>query len=236
MAVSLLQHWLDHYDPIHRGFTPKGIANGVCATCGFFFPRIRGGYTLYRGAGGEVDYDMAVGASGPTDSIPTRIRNFPTYPLSAATAYSFGLRAISPGGAEEENIDLVAHLTTGGDSVPADPVPNPPIRLSAVPVAGGNIRLRWYYEPAGEGAPVYQYNVYHDNGGGSINYVTPLATTRQRSYLTAAYSHGIAVKFTVRAESRAGDEETNTNEATATADAQGPPDAGGLTIAEGVET
>jgi len=55
-----------HYDPIHRGYTPRGIANGVTATGGWCFPRVlSGGYNLYRGpSAASIDFSRPVGAAG----------------------------------------------------------------------------------------------------------------------------------------------------------------------------
>ena len=47
--MSLLDKYIAATDSIRRGFTARGIANGLPITRGFSFPRIAGGYNLYRG-------------------------------------------------------------------------------------------------------------------------------------------------------------------------------------------
>ena len=72
---NLLTKWLAFYDPIHRGFTPRGIANGGITTVGWSFPRIKGGLNLYRGTptANDVDFTDPVGAAGFDGQ---EIRNF----------------------------------------------------------------------------------------------------------------------------------------------------------------
>ena len=96
---DLLRRWLAHYDPIHRGYTPRGIANAVCATNGWAFPRVRGGTNLYRGSptAEAVDLTHPVGAAGRG---ATTIANFPWRPHGAGKEYYYVLRAIGGGGVE----------------------------------------------------------------------------------------------------------------------------------------
>ena len=99
MTDCLLAKWLDHYDPIHRGYTPRGIANGVCATAGWTFPRLGGGYNLYRGTptADDIDYGVPVGAAGAGAG---RINNFLWRPHTADTEYFYVCRAVGGGGVE----------------------------------------------------------------------------------------------------------------------------------------
>jgi hypothetical protein len=96
---DLLAKWLTHYDPIHRGWTPAGIANGVCATRGFAFPRVAGGYNLYRATEDDPAFSAAeiVGAAG---ARTTKIATFDWRPAAADSAYRFAIRSIGGGGVE----------------------------------------------------------------------------------------------------------------------------------------
>ncbi|UCD28531.1 MAG: hypothetical protein JSV03_15855, partial [Planctomycetota bacterium] len=98
MVVSLLQRWLSHYDPIHRGWTPVGIANGICTTVGYSFPRIRGGYNLRRAVDRKPEAsDLIVGVAGADAQT---IHNFSWVTHQASTDYYYRLTAVSGGGVE----------------------------------------------------------------------------------------------------------------------------------------
>ena len=76
--MTLLAKHIAATDLIRRGFTARGMANGLLITRGFSFPRIAGGYNLYRGedtgappgSGDVIDWVNPVGAvSEPSISI-----------------------------------------------------------------------------------------------------------------------------------------------------------------------
>ena len=113
---ELLGKWLEHYDPIHRGWTRRGIANGVCMTRGFAFPRIAGGYNLYRGGptGADVDYTAPVGAAG---ARAAGIRTLPWGRLEAGAEYIFVLRSIGGGGVESADGEEVVRVAVTAKEV-----------------------------------------------------------------------------------------------------------------------
>jgi len=235
MAVSLLRRFLNVWDPIFCGFTAKGIADAMPALGGWGFARRAGGYNLYRGEGATptVNYDLAVGAASASQS---QIANFPTYPYSVSTIHWLGIRAISPGGAEEANTDRVLRIETDADGVPLGLVPNPPVNLAVYPRAGGIFVIAWEHDPRREQTPPASWRVYHDNGTGTMNWTTPIATVTGTGYVTGAYADETTVKFGARALSAADVEETNTNVVSAVADAAGPADIGAPVISEGAES
>lgn len=239
MAVSLLTRFLATYDPIHRGWTPRGIALGLAVTGGFGTAKVRGGHALYMGVGEpgtrpSPDWSHAVGAVGPSCESPGTIRTWPGVVLPAEKALAFGVRAFSPGGAEEAGTRQVVRLETDAEGEPTPLVPNAPVQLVAVPRAGGSVLLTWRYDPRGEGAPVSRFRVYHDDGTGEM-VAEALAEQRGRAYLAGPYADGLTVTFRVRAVSAAGDEETNTQDVSAVAIASGPADLGAPTVAAGPE-
>jgi len=238
MARTLLQRWLDHYDPIHRGWTPAGIANGVCMTAGFFFPRFAGGYNLLRSIGQTPDESasMIVGASSPTAETPDAIANFPTYTLAVDTVYCFWPRAISPGGAQECGPVDAIRIESDDDGDPMGAAPNAPSELTATAIADGYIRLTWRHNAAGEQTKPASWNVYHDDGTGSVDYGTALDDTTHRVYVAGPYVHDTTVLFGVRGVSADDVEETNLDTVSATADTEGPADIGAPNIVEGQET
>lgn len=231
--ISRLTRYLGIADPARAGLTPRGIALGMHATAGVAWTHLSGLHVLYRGVD-AVDYTLPVGVA---EEGASTVANFPTYPFAASTTYKFGLRAISPGGVEEGNTNLVQTIITDGDGVPILPTPNAPTQLMVFPRAGGKFAVSWRYRSEGQQVQPAAYAVYHDNGTGTMDYVTPLAVVTSLGYFTTvAYAHGTAVKFGVRARSAAGSEERNTTVRTATADAEGPAALEAPTVMPGSET
>ena len=226
MGSTLLAKWLAYYDPIHRGWTPTGIANGICATSGFFFPRIEGGYNLRRVVGEVPDASaLIVGAAG---AEATTIRTFPWVTHDASTTYAYRLTAVNGGGVEDWTEEVIAEteFDVQGDWVGARP--NAPADLRVAPAAGGKFVLRWTYSGEGEQAEPAVFRVYHDNGTGTVDFETVIATvTHGRGrfhyrYLSEAFANGTRVRWVVRAVSAAGVEEVNERVVFAWADAQAP--------------
>ncbi len=226
MCNGFLAKWLAYYDPIHRGWTPAGIANGVCATVGFFFPRIRGGYNLRRGVGEVPDAsEPIVGAAG---ADATTIRTFPWMMHDASTTYVYRLTAINGGGVENWSDEVVAStgFDAAGDWVGSRP--NAPADLRVTPGAGGKFVLRWTYSRPGEQAEPAAFRLYNDGGTGSVDFETIVATVEYRRgrfhycYSSEAFASGTRVRWVVRAVSAEGVEDTNEQVAFGWADALAP--------------
>ncbi len=226
---ELQTKWLAHYDPIHRGWTPRGIATGLCTTNGFFFPRVRGGYHLRRATGAIPSMDAAIVGAGAAGE--TTIREFPWVTRTPGAVYVYRLNAIGAGGVEEAGTDNLAtvEFDAAGNWVGARPTG--PANLRVRPLAGGRFELRWTYsEPntaaAGE---AIEFRVFSDGGTGTMDYVTAVATIAVRArrlhyrYATAAFPHGAKVKWAVRAYTAQTVHDGNTNAVFAWADAEGPP-------------
>jgi hypothetical protein len=224
--ITLLQRWLAHYDPIHRGWTPAGIANGVCATAGFFFPRVRGGYNLRRAVDSVPDEsDLIVGAAGADDQS---IFTFNWVTHQASTHYGYRLTVISGGGVENFDDELIVRteFDQNGDWVGLRP--NSPGDLRVAPSASGKFVLRWTYTPQGQQAEPSTFRIYNNGVSGEIDFDNVVATVDYRmgslhySYESAAYEHGTCVKWAVRAASSAGVEEDNENTVLDWVDASAP--------------
>ncbi|MHC4445647.1 MAG: hypothetical protein ACYTBZ_01545 [Planctomycetota bacterium] len=225
--TSLLQRWLAHYDPIHRGWTPAGIANGVCTTVGFSFPRIRGGYNLRRAVDGvPVESDLMVGAAGADAAT---IYTFDWVSHQANTHYFYRLTAIGGGGVENFDDELVAdtEFDDNGDWVGAKP--NAPGDLQVAAAAGGKFVLRWTYTADGQQAEPSGFRIYNNGGSGSIDYDNAVATVVYRSgrlhfsYESGAFDNGTRVFWAVRAVTSAGVEEDNQDTVLGRAEATAPP-------------
>jgi len=226
VGVSLLRRYLDVWDPQFFGRDHKPYVMGLGASLGRAMIAERGSYLLYRSEGAEPDESSAivVGAAAPTAVQPGRIAPFATFSLSPDTVYWFWMHAVSPGGAEENKPAMMVRIETDGDGLPLPLAPNAPIRLAVTTLAAGYLRLNWRHNRGGEQTPAASWNVYHDNGTGTVDYDNVLANTSSMIYKAGPYSHDTSVKFVVRAVSRDDVEETNTTIATGVADNEGPAD------------
>lgn len=227
MSCTLLDKWLLHYDSVHRGWTRAGIANGVCATCGFSFPRIRGGYLLRRAVGRAPDESSEiVGAAGAdADSVGT----FPWIVHAANTTYVYGLSAISGGGVENrlEQSPAAARFDELGRWT--GELPNAPADLRADAAEGGTFRVRWSHCGEDEQARPAGFRIYHDAGMGTIDYRAVVAVVGYRrgqvnyEYISLPFGHDVRVRWAVRAFSVNGVEELNEQTADGVARAHPPP-------------
>jgi len=150
MTDNLLQKWLAYYDPIHRGWTPRGVANGICATGGWFFPRILGGYNLRRSQGQVPGQDeIIVGAAGAqADSI----RTFPWVSHTADESYIYRLTAVGGGGVENFQDEIVTQVWLDETGNWPGCRPNAPSDLRVSSLSGGRFVLKWIYLGEGEQA------------------------------------------------------------------------------------
>jgi hypothetical protein len=226
MAGTLLEKWLMYYDPIHRGWTPAGIANGVCATVGFSFPRIKGGYNLRRGEGGVAGAaDRIVGAAG---FDATAIRTFPWLTHAPSAVHSYRLCAVGGGGMENDGLATLINeaFDAGGNWVGG--YPNAPADLRVTSLAGGRFLVKWTYPRADRRAEPGEFRVYSDDGAGQIDFGTPAACVAYRrgrfhyEYVSEPFGHGMRVRWAVRAATAAGVEESNVLQAEGWAEAQPP--------------
>ncbi|UCG15489.1 MAG: hypothetical protein JSV19_09345 [Phycisphaerales bacterium] len=240
MMSDLFGKWLDHYDPIHLGYTPRGIANGVCATGGWFFPRITGGYNLYRGSpgAGEIDYGRPVGAAG---TAATEIRNFPWCLHASNTTYAYVVRSIGGGGVESDSSAPPVSVEIDALGTVIGPRPNAPSQLSVRPAADGAFDLRWTYSTAGEAAPPMMFRIFSDQGTGAIDFDTVVGSVAYRAgqvhyaFTTPTHAHGTRRLWAVRAVSVDDVDDGNSVAVSAWADAEPPPVCAGLIARRGGE-
>lgn len=225
---NLLAKWLAHYDPIHRGFTPRGIANGGVTTVGWSFPRIRGGFNLYRGSpgGDDIDHDHPVGAAG-ADAM--EIRNFSWRGHAPGSSYAYALRAINGGGVESAvAVRLWPAVFDAAGLMLGDP-PNSPDNLQVEPLSGGRFRLRWTYREADQLVAPAEFRLYHDNGVGVVDYATLRGVAPYRfgrfhhEFVSASLPHDARRLWSVRTASAMGVQDGNSVAVLGVADADGPP-------------
>ncbi len=227
MSGELFSKWLAHYDSIHRGYTPRGMANAVCATNGWTFPRINGGYNLYRGtpAAPDIDYAFPVGAAGPAAETVT---NFAWRPHAADTEYFYVLRAVGGGGVESPSSAPPVSVVFDAAGGFLGGRPNSPMALTVTLASGGRFVPRWSYSDVGEEASPTQFRVYTDGGTGTIDYDHAVGQIAFRtgqvhfSHTSDAHVHGARRRWGVRAVTDAGRHDGNEIRVQEVADAEGP--------------
>jgi hypothetical protein len=225
---DLAHKFASQIDPtFRRGRTQAGMAVGLAATLGRFLPLKGGAYLLKRGKS-RATIDEVVGVALPGE---TTIREFSHVRHVPDASYYYQVVPVGPGGVEAVAGSYgVVGVAFGSTSQAASPPPAAPRELRVAAIAGGKFRLRWVAGIASGRPAVTTYAVYGDAGTGTMDYATPIATVKAASGVasiqglqTEAYTHGLVVRFGVRA--RAGSiEEANTVVVSATADAEGPAD------------
>lgn len=238
MVSDLLGKWLAHYDPIHRGWTRAGVANGVTATCGFCFPRILGGYHLRRRVGGTPGADDAIVGTAGHDA--TTIRTFPWVRQEAGVTYVYRLFPVGGGGVENHTDMRITLTGLRVDGRWRGAWPNSPADLRVDAMAGGRFRLRWTYPPEGEQATPSEFRVYRGEGGRSVDFGAVVATLPHHAgqfhheYVSEAFAHGEQVRWAVRAATASAEE---ANDATVCGWAMArPPAARPVVVISCVET
>jgi hypothetical protein len=226
MPSNLLHCWLTTYDPIHRGWTRAGIASGLSATSGFAFPRVRGGYNLYRAPAGVPDPVWELAGAADADAI--EIRTFPWVRHSPGAEYLYRIVPVGGGGVENwaDVTQATVRFSESGQWI--GPLPNAPCDLQVLPLRGGQFIVRWsYYSNDQQTAPA-GFHLYSTTGS-QIEYGSAVAEVPyQRAqihfeYLTAPWPDGLRVGWAVRAYAPAGHDEQNTIRIFALARAAAPP-------------
>ncbi len=228
MASELMGKWLKHYDTIHRGWTPEGIANGVCATNGFAFPRVAGGYNLYRRVvttGFEATRAL-VGASG-RDSAS--VGNFSWRPHGVDRTYAYSVRAVGGGGVESVGSSPERFLAFDGSGTLLGMSPNTPAMVTVLAVDGGRFLVRWVYPSRIEEERPDHFEVCHFSPPGVTDPYAPNAAIvpyrRGRyaySVVSAAFGHGEERRWRVRAVTAGGVDDGNDTRVAGFADADAP--------------
>ena len=113
--------------------------------------------------------------------------------------------------------DLANDRTPGTKIIYAAYISPPPTNLTAAAIAAGSIRLDW--TASSPETNVAQYNIYRATSSGGHNYSSPtyVVSVGISSYADSAATQGQTYYYVVRAQDAAGNTDSNTNEASATA-------------------
>lgn len=222
---KLLEGWLSRYDPIHRGWTRAGIANGLTVTNGFSFPRVRGGYNLYRTVVGGADDPALVGAAG---ADATQVQPFAWIEHMPDAAYVYRLVPVGGGGVENWTDRTQTGVRFDGAGDWRGPLPNAPTDLQVVPMSLGRLAVRWSYYPQGEQVSPAGFHLFRDDGG-QIEYGSVAGHVEYRrgqvhyEYVSGHEVDGVRVGWAVRAFAADGREEENLAVVHGLARRVGPP-------------
>lgn len=210
MASELLSKWLSWWQPMSRGLSEQGVANGLLLTGGWFWARIRGGYLLYCGCGdrSHIDWGRPVGAAG---FDAREVHEFGWMERGPAGSYWYGVRVVGPGGMETGPGAEAIGCSVDGDGRPVGGLPGAVERLWAQPWAEGRVMLCWCYGAEHEAGRASEFRVYCSDSTGEVDYGRPVGNVewdlRRPVYcwLSGPYETGARVRFGVCAANAAGE-------------------------------
>ncbi len=174
-------------------------------------------YNIYRAtSSGTQSY------TSPTYTVPVGTTSYTDSSTTDRQTYYYVVRAQDAAGNIETN-------TNEASATAYDTGPPPPTNLTATAIAGGSIRLDW--TASSPETNIVQYNIYRAITSGGQDPNSPLASVSAgtTTYTDSATADGVTYYYLVRAQDDIGNIETNTNEASATANATLPPSPSGLT-------
>jgi len=209
--------------------TSNAFKLGTVLTLGWFWVRLLGCHTVYRGQDGDIDIDN-IQAVMELEDTQVAIAN---QNLPPNTIWHYIRRQVSDCGLESGNSDpCVVVIDSNGDMV--GDTPNPPMLLTIEKLAGAKFRLRWRYTRISEEIAPTGFHIYMDSGSG-FNFSSPDATVNyglggrgEFSWTSGALTHGQQYRFCVRSYHEGAGESQNTNYVAAVADSQGPDAITGL--------
>ena len=190
-------------------------------------------YLVYRDDGaGTFDDCMPCARADEGDSSVT----VAAQDLGTDNLYQYRRLAVSPAGSVSD-VSSTVDVEVDGSGDLVGPIGNAATNLTATALSGGDVRLTWQYDPAGEPATPTGFKIYHSTDGGSNYTLDGTKAYREGMlrfhYTDASLSNGQAYTFKVvtyrtisLTDYELGDFPTDT----ATADSDGPAAVTGLTV------
>jgi len=219
--------WLK--EALFAGMTSNAFKLGTTLSLGWFWMRVAGCHTVYRGQDGVMNYDnicavMNVDAA----QVTVGCQNLP-----AGTIWEYIRRQVSPCGLESGDSDSCrVIIDANGDAILN--APNAPDDVTIEIVAGGMLKLRWRYRPLWQVVEPTGFYIFMDSGSG-FDFETPVATVpfmrsvnNEFNWTSDALEHGQLYKFVVRSYRQGEGQSQNTGYVAARADSQGPAAITGL--------
>jgi len=194
---------------LFAGMTAGAFRLGTALTLGWFWTRICGCSVLYRGGSMEqIDFAniLAVGTLRASQLSPA---GYVTH--KSDTTYFYVVQRINGCGDEEYTLSAAAKVSINADGELARPQPNGIFGISARQAAKNKVQLVWYYCPLEQESEPVHFNIYCDEGGGQIDYESPVATIGYAGRKFYAYqSNELGAGrylFAIKAEDAAGEKD-----------------------------
>jgi hypothetical protein len=164
--------WLK--EALFNGMTANAFKLGTALSLGWFWPRFAGCSILYRGNSMEnIDFDniLTVGALEAEQIQP------PRYVVHAtSTTHFYVIRRANSCGDLEHTLSAAVRVSTDTNGDLEQPKPNSIFEARAEQLAGGKVKLLWYYCPLDQDSRPAFFNIYYDNNTGQIDYENPIAS------------------------------------------------------------
>ena len=188
-------------EALFAGQTANGFKLGTVTTLGWFWMRVGGCRTAYRGGSMEgVDFENVLAVVEPdADEI-----SLPSY-LSheAGEVYFYVVRCANGCGDIERTLRAAVKVAIDNDGKLGKGRPNEVVGLRAEQGQDGKVEIVWTYNPMEQGGWPAEMRIYGDAGSGEIDYQNPVAmvTYKGRRF----YRHKIEMaengryRFAVRA-------------------------------------
>ena len=163
--------WLQ--DALVGGMTSNAFKLGTVLSLGWFWMRPSGCATIYRGASVDtVDFEIVLAVSDvDADSISLQ-----SVAHSANSVYVYVLRRVNCCGDEEMSLNAAVRVAFDGEGNLVATGCNGIFDIKAKQVAGPRVAILWYYCPANQGQACSGFEVYGDNGSGTIDYNNAIET------------------------------------------------------------
>jgi len=205
-----------------NGADATAVRLGTYLTRGRFWTRTAGCRAVYRGLDGVMDYESveAVGAAGEQVVIPAQS-------LPPNTRWRYAARDMSDCGRESGD-GPACEVRIGADGQMRPLCANVPQQVTAEPLAGGQVRVRWVYATEDQEAAPAQFRVYIDGGDG-FDFEAPAGEVEAvglgggvYEWTSGELADGLRHRFCVRGVSAAGAETAHAGFAAAVVDSSGP--------------
>ncbi|MCH7885354.1 MAG: hypothetical protein IIC01_08900 [Planctomycetes bacterium] len=217
----LVDHHLAVVDPFRHGTTALQMGMMMNLHHGMTFPWRDGGVALMRRelypSPGQWEY------CGIAIETETQVKNYPGFTHQVSQAYQYAAVVFLGNGmisAMSEPVRL--DFDSNGDLI-QPMMPNAPSSVCAQPIAAGQYRVSWEYDPFGHGAFPKDFQVFEGPDAASIDYGTPLTDSitglstvahvghqRLYSFTTTAFADLSPHAFAARARNSAAVAEINT--------------------------
>jgi len=197
------------FDSLFEGDSANGVKLCMGVTGGDFWARQTGCQNLYRGDSiNAIDFTKLVAVVEASDvliTVPSTAQheNDSCYLYIFCRANCCGYEVLSLNAAIKIVFDSQGNLIEQGC--------NKIFNVIAEQIAGGKVRLQWYYNPLGQADSVVRFNIYSDDGSGNIDYENAVSTVDYKGVRFYSYQSnsldGGRYLFCIKTESSIGKED-----------------------------